>query len=68
MVDYEPDNIRGSTWGLTADDFSARFRAGVGVGTSIIDQLNFQMRCYENLHTQTRSRLRRRWFHTYARS
>jgi putative nucleotidyltransferase with HDIG domain len=53
MADYEPDNIRGSTWGLTADDFSERFRAGLGVGTSIIDQLNFQMSCYENLHTQT---------------
>jgi putative nucleotidyltransferase with HDIG domain len=53
LADYEPDNIRGSTWGRTADDFSERFRTGVGVGTSIIDQLNFQISCYENLHTQT---------------
>ncbi|MBK9940580.1 MAG: HDIG domain-containing protein [Kouleothrix sp.] len=53
MADYEPGNIRGSTWALTADAFSERFRAGIGVGSYILDQLNFQISCYENLHTQT---------------
>lgn len=57
MADYEPGNIRGSTWGLTADDFTERFRAGIGVGLHIIDQLNFQISCYENLHTQTAKRI-----------
>ena len=53
LADYEPGNIRASTWELTADDFTERFRVGVGVGAYILDQLNFQISCYENLHTQT---------------
>ena len=53
LADYELGNIRASTWELTADDFTKRFRVGVGVGAYILDQLNFQISCYENLHTQT---------------
>lgn len=55
--DYEPDNVRGGTWGATADDFTRRFRAGLGVGTTIIDQINFQISCRENLHTETAKRI-----------
>ena len=53
LADYEPGNIRGSTWGMSADDFTERLQTGVGSGPYIIDQLNFQISCYENLHTQT---------------
>ena len=52
-VDYEESNVRGQTWGLTADDFTERFRSGVGIGRHIVDQINFQISCGANLHTKT---------------
>lgn len=50
---YYPEQPRGETWGMSADDFTARFQAGVGIGPTILDQINFQMSCYENLCTET---------------
>jgi HD superfamily phosphodiesterase len=50
---YLPEHPRGETWGLSADDFTARFQAGVGIGPTILDQINFGMSCYENLCTET---------------
>lgn len=51
-ADYEDGNVRGQTWGLTADDFTGRFRNGVGIGRHIVDQINFQISCGANLHTR----------------
>ena len=50
---YLPEHPRGETWGLTADDFTQRFQAGLGMGPTILDQINFQLTCYENLCTVT---------------
>ena len=50
---YFSEHPRGETWGLTAADFTKRFQAGLGIGPTILDQLNFQMSCYENLSTET---------------
>jgi uncharacterized protein len=56
-AEYDPANVKGETWGLTADDFTARFRSGQGVGKTVIDQINFQISCWDNLHTQTAKRI-----------
>ena len=53
MPDYPADNIRGETAGFSARDFDARFNNGTGIGTHIIDQINFQITCYENIATDT---------------
>ncbi|MBK8904615.1 MAG: HD domain-containing protein [Anaerolineaceae bacterium] len=50
---YLPEHPRGETWGLTAADFTQRFQAGLGMGPTILDQINFQLSCYENLATAT---------------
>jgi HD superfamily phosphodiesterase len=50
---YDPAYPRGETWGMSADDFTARFQASVGIGPTIMDQINFGMSCYENLSTET---------------
>jgi len=49
--DYNPAAIKGQTWGMTAKDFDKRFNSGVGVGSFITDQINFQISCYDNLST-----------------
>lgn len=54
-----PDYPRGETWGLTADDFTARFQSGLGIGSTILDQINFQLSCYENLRTEAARELGR---------
>lgn len=53
LLDYEEGQVLGSTWGASADDFTQRFRRGLGIGPTIVDQLNFQISCYDNLHTAT---------------
>ncbi len=53
MPEYDPDNIRGETWGMTADAFTARHHAGLGVGPTILDQVNLQIAVYDNLYTAT---------------
>jgi len=50
---YFPQHPRGETWGLMAADFTQRFQASLGMGPTILDQINFQMSCYENLYTET---------------
>jgi uncharacterized protein len=51
--EYDPDNIKGETWGLSADDFTARHAAGLGIGPTIMDQINLQISIYDELHTAT---------------
>lgn len=53
MQEYDPDTIRGETWGLTADAFTTRRRAGLGIGTTIMDQINLQIAVFDDLHTVT---------------
>jgi len=59
LPEYEPDNIKGETWGLSSDGFSERLEKGLGVGKCIIDQANFQISLYENLRTKTAKQLAR---------
>jgi HD superfamily phosphodiesterase len=55
--EYDCDNIKGDTWGLTANDFDIRFSDGTGIGQYIIDQINFQISCSDNLKTNTAKEL-----------
>ncbi len=49
--DYAPELIKGETWGMSAEEFTERFQNGTGTGAYIVDQINFQISCYENLNT-----------------
>ncbi|MBI1278822.1 MAG: HD domain-containing protein [Anaerolineaceae bacterium] len=49
--DYLPEDIKGETWGMSGEDFTGRFQSGVGMGRFIVDQINFQISCYDNLST-----------------
>jgi putative nucleotidyltransferase with HDIG domain len=49
--DYPPEKIKGETWGLNAEGFTQRFQSGIGTGGYIVDQINFQISCYDNLST-----------------
>ena len=51
--DYLPGSVKGETWGNSVDDFSKRFATGEGIGPTIIDQINFQMSCCDNLRTKS---------------
>lgn len=57
--EYNPSDIRGETWEMTADDFTERFKSGTGIGHYIMDQMNFQLSCYDNLSTETAKQLAR---------
>lgn len=57
LPEYMSDNPRGETWGMTGSEFTQRFKAGVGIGATVVDQLNFQMSCYDNLATNTARQL-----------
>ena len=57
LPEYDPANIKGDTWAMGADDFTRRFKRGIGVGPTLMDQVNFQISCGENLHTQTARRI-----------
>jgi uncharacterized protein len=54
---YDPRDVKGTTWHLPMSGFEARFAAGEGIGTTIVDQINFQISFYDDLHTKTASRL-----------
>lgn len=55
--DYDPNNVRGATWQMAARDFDDRFDKGVEVGGNIVDHLNFQISCFDNLATETGRRI-----------
>ncbi len=57
--EYDPSDIRGETWEMTADDFTKRFKSGIGIGNYIVDQMNFQLSCYDNMSTETAKQLAR---------
>lgn len=55
--EYDPENIKGETWKMSARDFDKRFDRGIVIGSSLIDHLNFQISCYDNLSTKTARKL-----------
>lgn len=55
--EYDPEDVKGETWGLSADDFTARHDAGLGLGPTIIDQINLQISLADELHTATARRI-----------
>lgn len=55
--EYPPRNIKGDTWAMPMEEFEKRFAEGKGIGEYIVDQLNFQITFYEELHTDTARRL-----------
>lgn len=55
--EYDPENFKGDTWGLSGIEFDERFAQGLGIGETIIDQINFQISYYDNLNTGTARRL-----------
>lgn len=65
--EYPPGNIKGDTWGITAGAVTARFRAGQGAGPYLVDELNFQLSCYQNLSTQSAKEWARP-LHAYMRT
>lgn len=55
--EYDPRDAKGDTWEMTIGEFEQRFAEGKGVGSYIIDQVNFQISCYDNLGTETARRV-----------
>jgi uncharacterized protein len=54
--EYDAANVRGETWGLTARDYDRRFATGEGIGSTIVDQINFQISFAGNLSTESARR------------
>jgi uncharacterized protein len=50
---YDPLNIKGETWGFSSKQFDERFAKKQGIGNYLLDQINFQISYYDNLHTRT---------------
>ena len=57
LPEYDPQNVKGETWGITARDVDRRFAEGKGIGATIVDQINFQVSCAGNLRTETARRM-----------
>ncbi len=57
--EYPAGNVKSDSWGITADQITERFSAGLDVGDYIVDQINFQISCYQNLKTLTAQTLAR---------
>lgn len=55
--EYNSGNIKGETWEMSAMDFDKRFEDGIGIGQTIVDQINFQISCFDNLRTPTAIRM-----------
>ena len=55
-LDYDPENVKGETWGMGVKDFNERVDSGIGIGDTIIDHMNFQISWYGNLATDTAQR------------
>jgi hypothetical protein len=53
LPEYSPQAITGGTWNMSMQDFEERFASGVGIGDTIVDQINFQISFFGELETQT---------------
>ncbi len=55
--EYATQSVKGDTWAMTMSQFEERFAEGKGIGDYIIDQVNFQISFYGELHTETAKRM-----------
>ena len=55
--EYALPTVKGQTWQMTMGEFEKRFSEGPGIGECIVDQINFQISFYGDLHTETAKRL-----------
>jgi putative nucleotidyltransferase with HDIG domain len=51
--EYDPHDVKSDTWGMAMAEFEKRFAEGKGIGDYIVDQVNFQISFYGELHTET---------------
>lgn len=51
--EYDVADIKGETWQMSAVDFDKRLDGGKGIGNFIVDQINFQISCFDNLSTES---------------
>ena len=51
--DYNPENLKGETWGMGVEGFNERMDSGKGAGDYIVDHMNFQISWFGNIATQT---------------
>jgi uncharacterized protein len=51
--EYDSHNVKGDTWEMAMTGFESRFAKGKGIGGHIVDQVNFQISFYGELHTET---------------
>lgn len=52
LPEYDPHQIKGDMWEASPEMWTERLRNGNGTGRYILDQINFQMSCYDLLHTK----------------
>lgn len=55
--EYNPEDIKGMTWGMTGKDIDILLDEKGEVGEYIIDQINLQTAYYDNLFTETARKL-----------
>ena len=51
--DYNPEDLKGKTWGMGVKDFNERMDSGKGAGGYIVDHMNFQISWFGNIATET---------------
>ncbi len=51
--EYNPLNVKGDAWQADSEYFDKRFDEGKKTGDNVIDQINFQISCWNNLNTET---------------
>lgn len=54
---YDPLDVKGDTWDMAMRGFEQRFAERRGIGAHAIDQVNFQISLYGELHTETAQRM-----------
>jgi uncharacterized protein len=59
LEEYDPDNIKGDTWGLSTQEFDAKYPDRFNSEKYVIGQINQQIRLYDILHTITARKLAR---------
>lgn len=52
LPEYDSAVLPSETWGMSAEGFTQRFATGVGIGATIMDQVSFQISCFDNLNTE----------------
>jgi len=52
-LDYNPEDLKGETWGMGVKDFNERMDSGRGAGDYIVDHMNFQISWFGNIATET---------------